>query len=152
VRKLFPIMCAKRKTGASVGLPCNHNLATRRKNRFRRLSRPGAVRPRRAYGKAHRPVRRRGYETGRVSEIIVGKHLLTEGKSHGRVRPVGVCKQSLRAVAGGDRQLAQRAFGTIRFWVGVSSEKRCLRRPRSEVNSSSVVESASTVAAWRPSE
>jgi len=31
------------------------------------------------------------------------------------------------AVAGDDRQFAQRAFGTIRFWVGVSRKKRCLR-------------------------
>jgi hypothetical protein len=31
------------------------------------------------------------------------------------------------AVASGDRQFAQRAFGTIRFWVGVSHGNRRLR-------------------------
>ena len=44
------------------------------------------------------------------------------------------------AVAGDDRQFAQRAFGTIRFWVGVTRKKRCLRRPRREANSTAVID------------
>jgi len=51
------------------------------------------------------------------------------------------------AVASGDRQFAQRAFGTIRFWIGVSNENRCLRQTGTALNSNSVAESASPVAA-----